>query len=410
MTSGDDAEHARSLTSLGYALKARFTRTGNDPDLDEAVESGRRALVHDAGNALFLVSVSDTLRIRFEQHGAEPDLDEAIDLGRRATGLMSPDSDRRADAFANLSGLLRARVDLHPYSGDIDEAVDAARQAVLAAGDEDFDRPKLLLTLARALEVRVRAAGRRRDSRGETGPETDIEADIEADRSEALRVLEDLVGCATAAPRIRVEGAKMGAWLAVENRAPGTEELATRRRPAGNRGSPGAGDRATPHAPPRTAGRHPVGHRTGRQRRGTGAARPGPPGGATRRACTVVAGSGTCGALEPTPGHPRRPDRSPTGPPRPGDTVHRAAGAARSGRRPSHPRGRGPHRSGRGVDRDAARDPGGWTGSPPSPFLRPQPSCVPRPTRARSSRSTSRTAATRSCSPRTTSPHCRCRA
>ncbi|MFG1815448.1 CHAT domain-containing protein [Kribbella sp. NPDC049174] len=221
VTSGDDAEHTRGVMSLSYALKARFTRTGNGPDLDEALENGRRALAHDPGNALFLVSVSDTLRIRFEQLGAEPDLDEAIELARRATGLLPGDSDRRADAFANLSGLLRARFDLQPYSGDIGEAVDAARQAVLAAGDEDFDRPKLLLTLARALEVRIRDTGRR-GSRGETDPGVDIEAD----RSEALRVLADLVGCATAAPRIRVEGAKMGAWLAVENRAPGTEELA----------------------------------------------------------------------------------------------------------------------------------------------------------------------------------------
>ena len=214
VTSGDDVEFAHSLTSLGYALKARFTQTDSAADLDEAVEAGRRALAHDAGNAQIAVSLSDTLRIRFEQRGAESDLDEAIELGRRATGLLTGDSDHRADTFANLSGLLRSRADLHPYSDDIDAAVDAGRQAVLAA--DDFDRPKLLLILARALEVRIRGAH----------PETDPGTAIEADRSEALRVLAELVGSATAAPRIRVEGAKMAAWLAVENRAPGTEELA----------------------------------------------------------------------------------------------------------------------------------------------------------------------------------------
>ena len=219
-TSGDDVEHAHSLAALGYALKVRFAHTRNGPDLDEAVDAGRRALALDSSEAMILVSLSNTLSIRFEQRGAESDLDDAIELGRRATRLLSDDRDRQADAFANLSDLLRARFDLHPYSGDIDEAVAAARQAVLAAPEEDFDRPKWLLVLARALQVRIRHAGRGLDSRGET------DADIENDRSEAIRVLADLVGCVTAAPRLRVEGARLGSWLAVENRVPGTEELA----------------------------------------------------------------------------------------------------------------------------------------------------------------------------------------
>lgn len=217
LTGGDDAEHADSLAALGYALKARFAKTGSDPDLDEALAAGRHALAHDAGKAIYLVSLSDTLKLRFVRRGDESDLDEAVELGRRATELMPADSPRRSDAFTNLSELLRTRFNRHPYVNDINEAVDAARTAVLAGEDDDFDRPKRLFTLARALVARIRYAARHRDTRGEI--------DLEADRSEALRVLTDMVGRATAAPRVRVECAQMGAWLAVEDRAPGSEDF-----------------------------------------------------------------------------------------------------------------------------------------------------------------------------------------
>lgn len=212
-TSADSAEHATSLASLSHVLMLRYLRTGNRADLDEAVTKLRQALAIDPENAGYLLSLSDAMGHRFLADRDEADLDAAIELGRRATRVgNSP------NAFANLCQLLRTRFDLDPYSTDVDEAVDAGRQA-LKADDDDFDRPKWLLTLGQALLPRITRASYELDPRGEPGREQD--------RAEALRVLSELVRSPAAPPRLRVHGATYAGWLAAEApTTPGAKDLA----------------------------------------------------------------------------------------------------------------------------------------------------------------------------------------
>ncbi|MGW3954629.1 CHAT domain-containing protein [Streptomyces sp. NPDC004752] len=215
-TSADGTEHARKLASLSYALQLRYHRTGNRADLDEAVTTCRQALALDPENAVYLGYLSSAMQDRFLADRNEADLEEAIELGRRATQIAS-DSDRRAEAFGNLCQVLETRFKLHPYTTDIDEAVDAARQA-LQADDDALSRPKWLLVLGEVLVTRI-THRRGSDADGETGREED--------RAEALRVLSELVRSPAAAPRLRVHGAKAGAWLAAAAPAtPGPEDLA----------------------------------------------------------------------------------------------------------------------------------------------------------------------------------------
>ncbi|KAA9158558.1 CHAT domain-containing protein [Amycolatopsis acidicola] len=216
VATADGANQAAGFASLSYALKARFLVSGNHSDLDEAVETGRRALALEPENGLFLVSLSDTGRIRFEHGGDKADLDEAIEMGRRATALPLKGSNR-AQAWVNLSVLLRTRFARDRFPADIDDAVDAGRRALEFADEEDYDRPNWMLSYAEALITRFRRDARRAERSTE----------MEADRAEAIRVASRLAGRATASPRARIRGAKIGAWLAVEERVPGTEDLKT---------------------------------------------------------------------------------------------------------------------------------------------------------------------------------------
>jgi tetratricopeptide (TPR) repeat protein len=216
-TCADGTEHARNLASLSYALKLQYHRTGNRADLDEAVTACRQALALDPENAAYLTSLSDSMRHRFLADRNEADLEEAIELGRRATQIASDGDGHRAQAFGNLCQVLETRFELHPYTTDIDEAVDAARQALQAAAD-DFSRPNWLLVLGEALLTRITHR---------PGSDADGETGREEDRAEALRVLSELVRSPAAAPRLRVHGAKVGAWVAVAAPAtPGPKDLA----------------------------------------------------------------------------------------------------------------------------------------------------------------------------------------
>ncbi|NBH01876.1 hypothetical protein, partial [Amycolatopsis sp. SID8362] len=142
---GGEAGHTRALATLSFTLKSRWLEARREPDLDEAVATGRRALAGNPEDPGLAVALSDTLKHRFDHHRAGHDLDEAIELGRRADG------DRAPEAFGNLSALLRARFDRDRDPADLDEAIGLGRRAVEAGRDDAFDQPARQYALARAL-------------------------------------------------------------------------------------------------------------------------------------------------------------------------------------------------------------------------------------------------------------------
>jgi CHAT domain-containing protein len=214
-----DVEQAKRLMSLSYALKARFTRSGEPADLDEAVETGQRAMELDPGNAAYLTSTSNTLHARAGLRGDVVDFDDAVAVARRAaeasTGANGP------GAWANLAAMLLGRAERNPYSTDLDESLAAARHAVAIGERAEFDRPKWLFALAQVLNTWIRRATRPSGRPGESDADRD---GVEAARSEALGVIAELVHATTAPPRLRVRGAVMGALLAVDGRLPGTDD------------------------------------------------------------------------------------------------------------------------------------------------------------------------------------------
>ncbi|MGZ2357212.1 CHAT domain-containing protein [Streptomyces sp. 372A] len=210
----DDGDRARDLALLSYALKLRFHRAGRSEDLGEAVSTVQRALSITPGDGDFLSSLSDTFRVRFVEYRETADLDQAVQLARLATQVRA-DALLPAEAFANLSQVLLTRFEHFRDAADADEAVIAARAAVTAEGD-GAHRPKFLLILADSLMARVR--GRRL---------TDGGSGQEADRAEALRALSEVVlRSDSAPPRLKVHGAKLGAWLAVVELPGGGEDFA----------------------------------------------------------------------------------------------------------------------------------------------------------------------------------------
>ncbi|MFD3558190.1 CHAT domain-containing protein [Streptomyces sp. NPDC058686] len=210
----DDGDRARNLALLSYALKLRFHRAGRSEDLEEAVTTVQQALAIQPGDGDFLSSLSDTFRVRFVEYRDKADLDQAVQLARRATQVCADDL-LPAVAFANLSQVLQTRFGLFRDPPDVDEAVNAARAAVTAE-DDGAQRPKWLLILGESLLARV---GARRLSDDESGRETD--------RAEALRALSELVlRSDSAPPRLKVHGAKLGAWLAAVELPPGSEDFA----------------------------------------------------------------------------------------------------------------------------------------------------------------------------------------
>lgn len=210
----DDGDGARNLALLSYALKLRFHRAGRPADLEEAMTTAQLALSIRPDEGELLSSLSDTFRVRFLEHRDKADLDQAVQLARRASQVCAEDR-LLAVAFANLSQVLQTRFGLFRDPSDLDEAVNAARAAVTEDHDA-FQRPKWLMVLADSLLARVRSRLL-----------PDDEFRREADRAEALRAISELViQSDMTPPRLKVHGAKMGAWLAAVERPPGGEDFA----------------------------------------------------------------------------------------------------------------------------------------------------------------------------------------
>jgi tetratricopeptide (TPR) repeat protein len=151
------------LANLGNALLARFERTGDLADLDEAVNAGRAAVSAvsegDPDGDLALSSLGNILQTRYERTGRLADLDEAVIMGQAAANAVAPGHPKRIAYLSNLGNCLRARYERTGRLADLDGAVEAGRAAVEASAAGDPHRAALLLNYSNALETRGERTG-----------------------------------------------------------------------------------------------------------------------------------------------------------------------------------------------------------------------------------------------------------
>ncbi|GHJ43520.1 CHAT domain-containing protein [Catellatospora sp. TT07R-123] len=154
----DHPELGSYLSNLGGALQNRFRRTGDTGDLDQAVALGRRAVdATPPGHpelAGMLSNLGGALRSRFGHSGWRGDLDEAVTAVRRAVGMTPPGHPGLAGMLSNLGGALRTRFEHTGAVGDLDEATALARQAVDAAPPGDPGLATMLSQLSDVLHDR----------------------------------------------------------------------------------------------------------------------------------------------------------------------------------------------------------------------------------------------------------------
>ncbi len=137
------------LVNLTTALRTSYERTGRLADLDEAIELGRQAVdmfpsdgadldpERDAEIDAALDELGLALRSRFAHAGQSPDLNEAIEVGRRHLMRIPADHPDRAMELANLGLSLRFRFESAGDPADLDEAVEASRSAVQTIAADD---------------------------------------------------------------------------------------------------------------------------------------------------------------------------------------------------------------------------------------------------------------------------------
>ncbi|WP_328842656.1 CHAT domain-containing tetratricopeptide repeat protein [Streptomyces sp. NBC_00258] len=157
-TPADHPNEDLYLHNLGLALGARFRRTEDLLDLNQAIDHLQAAIratpADHPKRAGRLFHLGNDLRNRFERTGTQSDLDQAIDRLRAAVGTTPADHPGRAAFLNNLGGTLRVRFDRTGGLSDLDQAIDCLQSAVQATPTGHPNRVMYLHSLGRALATR----------------------------------------------------------------------------------------------------------------------------------------------------------------------------------------------------------------------------------------------------------------
>jgi tetratricopeptide (TPR) repeat protein len=159
-TANPDPQGQRAaFGNLGLMLAMRFEETGNNDDLDAAVQALDRALpgLNPRDSAAILAQLGFTLDSRAHIMDDRGDLDRAITAMREALALTSRTHHAYAAQAEALGSMLWTRIERYGVATDLDESITYYRAAVDHAqlGDED-DRPMRLIYLSTALRERGR--------------------------------------------------------------------------------------------------------------------------------------------------------------------------------------------------------------------------------------------------------------
>jgi CHAT domain-containing protein/tetratricopeptide (TPR) repeat protein len=158
-TPTDHPAHSGNLSNLSVALQARFERSGEVTDLDEAIISGRAAAAaakpanHPDPATIFSV-LAAALRARFDMSGDPADLDEVITTSRAAVAAPVANHPNRPLHLSVLAAALRARFNLSGALADLDEAIMVSRSLAAVTPADHLDRAGILSDLGIALRDR----------------------------------------------------------------------------------------------------------------------------------------------------------------------------------------------------------------------------------------------------------------
>ena len=155
------------LNNLAGGLGARYGRTGDLKDLEEAIGHLRRAvrLTPEGSPDLpgFLSNLALGLTSRYERTGGLKDLEEAISHLRRAVRLTPEGSPDFPRFLNNLALGLRVRYERTGNLKDLEEAISHWEQAVRLAPEGSPDLPGFLNNLAGGLRARYERSGDPKD-------------------------------------------------------------------------------------------------------------------------------------------------------------------------------------------------------------------------------------------------------
>ncbi|WP_369263629.1 CHAT domain-containing protein [Streptomyces sp. R35] len=166
-TSPDHPNRAGRLNNLGIALLDRFHLLGEQRDLDEAILACQEAAAATPDGhpeqADHLGSLGLVLQLRYGRTGEQRDLEEAIAACRAAAAATPAGHAESAYRLSNLSVALWSRFGRTGGQADLDEAILVGREAAKAAPADSSDVAGWLSNLCGALLTRFERTGARAD-------------------------------------------------------------------------------------------------------------------------------------------------------------------------------------------------------------------------------------------------------
>lgn len=146
-SSSADPVRLRFLTTLAHLRYGWASQTRDAGQLALAESDARRVVDADPGHAQALFVLSEVLAARFERSGDPADLDEAIADGQRAADLTPPPGEQRLSRLLSLCAKLRLD------ASRAAEAVTIARSLLATVAPGSADRARVAYELAIALDA-----------------------------------------------------------------------------------------------------------------------------------------------------------------------------------------------------------------------------------------------------------------
>ena len=149
--------------NLGVFLEARYERTGDMADLEEAIQVNRQAVASPPGDdpnlAPYHNNLGNKLMRRYHRTGDINDLDEAIQISERAVALTSDDPSKLAIRLNNLSTKFTSRYERTQDMSDLEKAIQALRQAAASDPENHSNLATCLGNLSNQLDSRYERTG-----------------------------------------------------------------------------------------------------------------------------------------------------------------------------------------------------------------------------------------------------------